>query len=73
MDVAPSKLAPPPILYSFEAPAQLAHALGTFVIAAQTEALKKTATFKIAVSGGSLPKVLGEGLFGREGVQWDKW
>lgn len=69
----PSKLAPPPVLYSFVDPDALAQGLGSFVIAAQTEALKKNSTFRIAVSGGSLPKVLGQGLFGRQGVQWDKW
>lgn len=72
-DFAPSKKAPPPVLYSFPDPTALANALGSFVIAAQTEALKKSPTFKIAISGGSLPKVLGEGLMDREGVQWDKW
>lgn len=72
-DVAPSKAAPPPVLYSFPDPSALAQALGSFVIAAQTDALKKNATFKIAISGGSLPKVLGEGLFQRSGVHWDKW
>lgn len=72
-DIAPSKAAPPPVLYSFVDPAALASGLGNFVLAAQNEALRKSATFKIAISGGSLPKVLGEGLFAREGVQWDKW
>lgn len=72
-DIAPSKEAPPPVLYSFTDPAALASGLGNFVLAAQNEALRKSATFKIAISGGSLPKVLGEGLFAREGVQWDKW
>lgn len=71
--IIPSKEAPPPVLYSFKDPDELAQALGSFVIHAQTEALKKTPTFKIAVSGGSLPKVLGEGLMGRSDVQWDKW
>ena len=72
-DIAPSKAAPPPVLYSFTDPATLAAGLGSFVLAAQNEALRKSQTFKIAISGGSLPKVLGEGLFAREGVQWDKW
>jgi 6-phosphogluconolactonase len=69
----PSKLAPPPVLYSFADPDELATALGSFVVNAQTEALKKTSRFKIAISGGSLPKVLGQGLMSRNDVQWDKW
>lgn len=72
---APSKLAPPPILYSFPTPALLSVALAEFVLAAQDDALSKRpkATFKIALSGGSLPAVLGGGLVGLEGVKWDRW
>ncbi len=43
------------------------------MLAAQDEALKKSDRFKLAVSGGSLPKVLGQDLIGRQDVQWDKW
>ncbi|SCZ89038.1 BZ3500_MvSof-1268-A1-R1_Chr1-1g00910 [Microbotryum saponariae] len=70
---APSKAAPPPVLYEFPNPDELSKALASFVLAAQDEALKKQNTFKIAISGGSLPKVLGQDLFGRDGVKWDKW
>lgn len=73
-DSAPSKLALPPVLYNFTSPEELSKALASFVLAAQDEALKKEGnTFKLAVSGGSLPKVLGQDLIGREGVKWEKW
>ncbi|KAK4704804.1 6-phosphogluconolactonase, partial [Phenoliferia sp. Uapishka_3] len=70
---APSKKAQPPCLYSFESPDALSTGLAAFCIAAQDAALEKGTNFKIAISGGSLPKVLGQDLIGREGVQWDKW
>lgn len=70
---APSKEATLPILYSFDSTTSLANGLGEFVVSAQEEALKKNSTFKIAISGGSLPKTLGEGLLGRNDVKWDKW
>ncbi|KAI5478308.1 hypothetical protein MNV49_005263 [Pseudohyphozyma bogoriensis] len=69
----PSKKAPPPVLYSFPNPDDLSKGLASFVLAAQDEALKKQDTFKLAVSGGSLPKVLGQDLIGRQDVKWDKW
>ncbi|KAM0756040.1 6-phosphogluconolactonase [Meredithblackwellia eburnea MCA 4105] len=72
-EVAPSKAAPPPRLYSFPTPDALSQGLASFVLAAQDEALKKDRTFKLAVSGGSLPKVLGQDLIGREDVKWDQW
>lgn len=70
---APSKKATEPILYGFPSTDDLSQALANFVLAAQDEALKKQATFKIAISGGSLPKVLGKNLIGRSDVPWDKW
>lgn len=70
---APSKAAPPPVLYSFADPDELSKGLASFVLAAQDEALKKTSTFKLAISGGSLPKVLGQDLIHRNDVKWDKW
>ena len=60
-------------LYSFESPDALSQGLAAFCIAAQDAALEKGTSFKIAISGGSLPKVLGQDLIGREGVKWDQW
>ncbi|GAA6046907.1 hypothetical protein JCM3770_003423 [Rhodotorula araucariae] len=74
-DSAPSKAATKPILYGFPSTDDLSKSLASFVLAAQDDALhsKKQTTFKIAISGGSLPKVLGKDLIGREDVPWDKW
>lgn len=73
MSAPPSKEATKPVLFGFPSTDNLSQALATFVLKAQDEALKKQATFRIAISGGSLPKVLGKDLIGREGVPWDKW
>lgn len=72
---APSKKATEPVLFGFPSTDDLSKSLASFVLAAQDDALhhKKQATFKIAISGGSLPKVLGKDLIGREDVPWDKW
>ncbi|KAK4050782.1 suppressor of los1-1 [Microbotryomycetes sp. JL201] len=68
----PSKLATAPVLYSWKTTDELADGLASFVLAAQDEALKKASTFKLAISGGSLPKSLGK-LVDRQDVKWDKW
>ena len=68
----PSKAATAPVLYSWNSTDELAQGLASFVLAAQDEALKKQATFKLAISGGSLPKQLGK-LVDRQDVKWDKW
>ncbi|GAA5985985.1 hypothetical protein JCM10908_006360 [Rhodotorula pacifica] len=73
MSAPPSKEATAPVLFGFPSTDNLSQALATFVLKAQDEALKKQPTFRIAISGGSLPKVLGKDLIGREGVPWDKW
>lgn len=70
---APSKKATAPVLYGFNTTDQLSEGLASFVLAAQDEALKKQSTFKLAISGGSLPKVLGKNLIERKDVSWDKW
>lgn len=72
---APSRAATAPVLFGFPSTDDLSTALASFVLAAQDDALvtKKQSTFKIAISGGSLPKVLGKDLIGRQDVPWDKW
>ncbi|KAJ7293336.1 hypothetical protein C8J57DRAFT_1268764 [Mycena rebaudengoi] len=61
-----SHLAPnPPILCSFPN-------LAAFIIKAQKESLDKKGRFTVALSGGSLPKML-RGLIGHPSVKWDKW
>lgn len=64
---------PDPILYSLDTSDALSEALAQFVVKAQDEVLEKRDSFKVAVSGGSLPKLLGQHLTGREGMKWEKW
>jgi len=61
-----------PILYSFENTPLVVQALASFVLKAQKEAVEKKDRFTLALSGGSLPKML-NGLIGKPGVKWDKW
>ena len=62
----------PPVFTSFASNAELAKALSEFILKAQKEALGKKGRFTIALSGGSLPKQLGE-LIGNPAIRWDKW
>jgi 6-phosphogluconolactonase len=67
----------PPNLYAFEGTSQLAASLRAYVLDAQNSSIERHSVFRVAVSGGSLPKVLGQALLketGGEGkVQFDKW
>ncbi|SGZ55898.1 CIC11C00000005930 [Sungouiella intermedia] len=64
-------------IYSNKDSADVAKSVGLHVVKAQNEALKNSKTFKIAVSGGSLGKVLKAALIDNKElasqVQWDKW
>lgn len=62
----------PPILYSFPSQSALAQSLESFIIKAQKDAIEKKGRFTIALSGGSLPKVLSV-LKVNPAVKWDKW
>jgi 6-phosphogluconolactonase len=62
----------PPLVHSFGASSALIDSLAEFIIKAQTEAIEKRNKFTIALSGGSLPKML-KGLVSRRDVPWDKW
>ncbi|TGZ84539.1 6-phosphogluconolactonase [Ascodesmis nigricans] len=63
-----------PILYSFPENDALQDALFTFVLSHQNSALHRHHVFRIAVSGGSLPKMLAsEKLLTSPEIQWDKW
>ncbi|KAF9454915.1 6-phosphogluconolactonase [Macrolepiota fuliginosa MF-IS2] len=61
-----------PILISFADIDTLVSDLASFVVKAQKEAIDKKGKFTIALSGGSLPKLL-RGLIGHTSVKWDKW
>lgn len=66
-------------LYSFSGVDSLAPALRSYVIACQEAGIARHSVFKVAVSGGSLPKTLAQALLApspedtTETVKWDKW
>jgi Glucosamine-6-phosphate isomerases/6-phosphogluconolactonase len=62
----------PPVLYSFSSTDDVVQALANFILKAQKDALEKKDRFTIALSGGSLPKML-KGLIDLRGIKWDKW
>lgn len=69
----------PPSLYSFSDTAHLAPNLRKYILEAQHESIRRHDVFRVAVSGGSLPKTLALALLnpGQGGdddqVQFDKW
>jgi len=68
----------PPNLYAFQGVDELSQTLRAYVLEAQSSAISRHQVFRVAVSGGSLPKVLGQALL-KQGsnndgkVQFDKW
>ncbi|KAK4245386.1 hypothetical protein C7999DRAFT_16398 [Corynascus novoguineensis] len=65
-------------LYSFPAVDALAPALRAYVIHCQEAGIARHGVFKVAVSGGSLPKTLAQALLPpatseADTVRWDKW
>ncbi|KAL2752518.1 hypothetical protein ACRALDRAFT_1065636 [Sodiomyces alcalophilus JCM 7366] len=67
-----------PNLYAFADTASLAESLRTYVIGAQNAGIARHGSFKVAVSGGSLPKVLAQALLApskgpEDVVHFDKW
>lgn len=64
-----------PQLYSFVSGDDVSKSLAEFVIKAQDDAIEHRNMFTIALSGGSLPKMLAKYLVGRsdKAVRWDKW
>lgn len=65
----------PPNLFSFNDTAKLAQELRSYIITAQDQALERHSRFRVAVSGGSLPKTLAQALLseGEGAPQFDKW
>lgn len=62
----------PPVLYSFPDADSLIKDLAAFILKAQFESIDKRGRFTLALSGGSLPKML-KGLIGNEQIEWEKW
>src|ERR1700743_3143689 len=65
----------PPNLYAFANTDELAKELRSYILAAQNQALERHPRFRVAVSGGSLPKTLGKALLASsdDTPQFDKW
>lgn len=64
-----------PQLHRFATSDELSKSLADFVVKAQNAALERRGKFYVALSGGSLPRTLAQGLMSRadDAVQWDKW
>ncbi|KLU87505.1 hypothetical protein MAPG_06504, partial [Magnaporthiopsis poae ATCC 64411] len=63
-------------LFAFPTAEALASALRAYVIQCQDAGITRHDVFKVAVSGGSLPKSLAQALLDPKGagqVRWDKW
>lgn len=65
-------------LYAFPSISSLAPALRAYVIQCQEAGIARHGVFKVAVSGGSLPKTLAAALLSpssseADTVKWDKW
>lgn len=65
-------------LFPFASVAALAPALRAYVIQCQNAGINRHDAFKVAVSGGSLPKTLAQALLApssgpEDTVKWDKW
>jgi 6-phosphogluconolactonase len=65
---------PAPVLYSFPTIDDLKNSLAAFIAKAQKETYEKKGKprFTVALSGGSLPKMLGN-LVGNSEVKWKNW
>ena len=68
----------PPSLYSFNSTDELASSLRKFLLDQQNEAVKRHGAFRVAVSGGSLPKTLAQALLAPSGsdhgkAQFGRW
>ncbi|ODQ80556.1 hypothetical protein BABINDRAFT_160821 [Babjeviella inositovora NRRL Y-12698] len=67
----------PATVYSYAESQDVADSLAKYILDIQTRALAIAPTFKIAISGGSLGKVLKKGLIDNEAmarqIQWAKW
>ncbi|KAG6897327.1 hypothetical protein C0992_002385 [Termitomyces sp. T32_za158] len=61
-----------PVLFSYPSPDALVDGLAAFIVKAQKDSLDKKGRFTVALSGGSLPKMLA-GLIDNPALKWDKW
>ncbi|CCE82025.1 Piso0_002718 [Millerozyma farinosa CBS 7064] len=66
-----------PKVFAYSDSESVANSVGKYVVDLQNKALKGSSSFKIALSGGSLGKVLKKALIDNKdigsNVQWEKW
>ncbi|KAI8337027.1 6-phosphogluconolactonase [Chlamydoabsidia padenii] len=62
-----------PTVYSFPSTNDLSSGLNTFVENASREAIESHGAFSVAISGGSLPKLLSKDLVHNNKVDFSKW
>ncbi|KAI9305125.1 6-phosphogluconolactonase [Cunninghamella echinulata] len=62
-----------PIVYSFSNTSELSSGLNSFVEKVSYEAIKDHGAFSLAISGGSLPKLLSKDLANNKQVDFSKW
>lgn len=64
-------------VYSYQESPEVSQAVAQFILKSQNEALANKNSFDIAISGGSLGKVLKNGLISNKSIasqiHWDKW
>ncbi|KAI7948206.1 hypothetical protein MJO29_009871 [Puccinia striiformis f. sp. tritici] len=62
-----------PILNCYNNPARMSNDLSSYIISAQNQALLRHKKFIVAISGGSLPKLIASGLIENPLVKWETW
>ncbi|OAV88591.1 hypothetical protein PTTG_01511 [Puccinia triticina 1-1 BBBD Race 1] len=62
-----------PILHCYETPDGISHDLSNYIVSAQDQALKRHQKFIVAISGGSLPKLMAAGLIDNPKIKWETW
>lgn len=64
-------------VFAYDNSADVANSVAQYIIKIQDQVLASSSTFKLAVSGGSLGKVLKKGLIdnaeNQAKIQWEKW
>ncbi|KAJ3121508.1 6-phosphogluconolactonase [Physocladia obscura] len=64
----------PPTVKEYGSISELSAGLGAYVAEVSKAAIAARGQFIVAVSGGSLPAILGEALVGHDaGIEWSKW
>ncbi|CAH7675609.1 hypothetical protein BY996DRAFT_4581440 [Phakopsora pachyrhizi] len=62
-----------PLLYEYSDHSRLSEDLSEYIVQSQEQAISRHQKFVIAISGGSLPKLLTDGLLKNSRVKWESW